>query len=941
MSSAAKLRYIGRGTAVVASAALVMTSFGPAAFGWNPVAPTPTAANMAGAASIGVIDANDNKADTQGATVVAPGQQGAAIGDVRFVIPSTFQTGDTIDFTLGDAADLEADTGLTGTAAQANIISKRVSFAGQPQVAIDRTPYADTTHVQSTSPTPTTAAAVGSVEAGRESRYAGAGTPVAPQFTVSLASAGAEQFNNVLRITFTNNSDPSVNTAKFIGAINGATINVGSNVEANQDLGLTAAVTAGPDQAGVPNGDATNVLWFGADANDRTTYPATIATARLDVTNGAVVADGSAQYVGPVTVTSSAPMSGPVEWTLTGGTFDPNAPITATAYNAAGTVVGTPTAGNATINAANNTVSYSPGAAAVRVVFSGAAVRTMQSQLVYTLTQDGSGDASPTGFLGSTDAANFALVPENGDRNQRDIERPTASSQVSATTTVVPTRIGGTDRFETAVKVAEADRGANSVVGARGEADNVIIASGQTFPDALSAGYLAATKDAPILLTTRDTLPQTVREFLKNYGAKNVYIVGGASAVSGAVETALRETQAHDVQAKQQTQQVTRTVYDVTIPVADTGPAAAVSLAGLAADPSIPASVSVTTPRTGTGAVTADTVTTSIPGATVTNAAIADGAAGTATVTLATGESFTVQIPASSVTSGNQTTTFATQTTSRQITRTENVPGAVTDETASGDDRMVVPLQANLQVMRLAGADRFETNRKVNEYAGVTSQTPIGTMVSQYGQPAKKTALIANGLTPWDALAAGPLVGNGGGDPIPLILTAGGSLHSEAKRQVQTMDIANAVLIGGDTVVPGGVASELTSLGTTSNRLSGADRWGTARAITEFALKSSAPSTTNTAPGLGFAPHSPLLVNGGAISLTQRDDTKWADALTAGAWAARENATIALTTTNQLPEATKQMLTANAATFDPLVAIGLGHAVSTEVLNEANKSVAG
>lgn len=98
------------------------------------------------------------------------------------------------------------------------------------------------------------------------------------------------------------------------------------------------------------------------------------------------------------------------------------------------------------------------------------------------------------------------------------------------------TRISGSDRYATGFKVADAYK---EVLGVE-QFDAVIIATGNNFADALSGSYLAAAKQAPILLTNdahAEELIAYVQNNLKDGGT--VYILGGAAAVSESVETAL------------------------------------------------------------------------------------------------------------------------------------------------------------------------------------------------------------------------------------------------------------------------------------------------------------------------------------------------------------------------------------------------------------------
>ncbi len=87
-------------------------------------------------------------------------------------------------------------------------------------------------------------------------------------------------------------------------------------------------------------------------------------------------------------------------------------------------------------------------------------------------------------------------------------------------------RLGGASRYETAVEVAEHNW--NTI-------ETVVIASGQSFPDALVAAPLAAALDAPILLARKDGLEGEAFDYLLRRKPQPVkaYIIGG-EAVMGA-----------------------------------------------------------------------------------------------------------------------------------------------------------------------------------------------------------------------------------------------------------------------------------------------------------------------------------------------------------------------------------------------------------------------
>jgi putative cell wall-binding protein len=91
------------------------------------------------------------------------------------------------------------------------------------------------------------------------------------------------------------------------------------------------------------------------------------------------------------------------------------------------------------------------------------------------------------------------------------------------------TRIYGTDRIETALAVC--DVGWPITIGTSAGAGSVILAPAdqRNLVDALAAAPLAAQKNAPILLTYKDSLDQRVFNRIVNLGASTVYVIGAIS----------------------------------------------------------------------------------------------------------------------------------------------------------------------------------------------------------------------------------------------------------------------------------------------------------------------------------------------------------------------------------------------------------------------------
>ena len=99
-------------------------------------------------------------------------------------------------------------------------------------------------------------------------------------------------------------------------------------------------------------------------------------------------------------------------------------------------------------------------------------------------------------------------------------------------------RIAGNDRYETSRKSADAFLKASGLE----KFDNVVVASGTGFPDALSGGYLAKVKNAPLILVGSNN-ERDVATYIKNNLREDgrVYILGGTPSVSASFESMMEE----------------------------------------------------------------------------------------------------------------------------------------------------------------------------------------------------------------------------------------------------------------------------------------------------------------------------------------------------------------------------------------------------------------
>lgn len=93
------------------------------------------------------------------------------------------------------------------------------------------------------------------------------------------------------------------------------------------------------------------------------------------------------------------------------------------------------------------------------------------------------------------------------------------------------TRVGGADRYDTAARLAAFSLREGLLP------DRVMVASGESFPDALAAASLGARARAPLLLTPRSTLATVAGDFLASVAPRVTagFAVGGTGVLTDAV----------------------------------------------------------------------------------------------------------------------------------------------------------------------------------------------------------------------------------------------------------------------------------------------------------------------------------------------------------------------------------------------------------------------
>lgn len=115
----------------------------------------------------------------------------------------------------------------------------------------------------------------------------------------------------------------------------------------------------------------------------------------------------------------------------------------------------------------------------------------------------------------------------------RILTDPCTEPDATVTMTVksVLERIAGADRYIVSAAVSATKFSPSAPV--------VYVASGEVFPDALSASAVAGAQGAPVLLTGRQALPPAVHDELVRLQPKRIVVVGGTATIDPAVELQL------------------------------------------------------------------------------------------------------------------------------------------------------------------------------------------------------------------------------------------------------------------------------------------------------------------------------------------------------------------------------------------------------------------
>ena len=210
----------------------------------------------------------------------------------------------------------------------------------------------------------------------------------------------------------------------------------------------------------------------------------------------------------------------------------------------------------------------------------------------------------------------------------------------------------------------------------------------------------------------------------------------------------------------------------------------------------------------------------------------------------------------------------------------------------------------------------FDVSRALRRLAGVGRESTAAA-VSRAQFPTSERVVLTRSDDYSDALASAPLAAV---LEAPLLLTRPEALHPSTAREIERLDARRVTIVGSETAVSRAVEQDLTALGLSVERVSGADRFDTAAQIARRVGVDN--STAYLAAGVGT-----------------QSSSGWADAASISAVAAHQRRPILLGRRDAIPASTAAALRdldVSAATV-----VGGQQAVSDGVVQSLRQMVAG
>lgn len=155
---------------------------------------------------------------------------------------------------------------------------------------------------------------------------------------------------------------------------------------------------------------------------------------------------------------------------------------------------------------------------------------------------------------------------------------------------------------------------------------------------------------------------------------------------------------------------------------------------------------------------------------------------------------------------------------------------------------------------RLWGKDRFDTAIEIsNEFVKTNKELDIIDWYLAYPDTAKQkvdTVILANAFDYPDALAAAPLTHLYNA---PILLSEANKLNSKTEAQLKKLGIKKVVMVGGDGVISNNIDKKLKSMGITTERIAGKDRYQTSLEIAKKVASSHDIDAIHVVSGHNFS----------------------------------------------------------------------------------------
>ncbi|PWJ53032.1 Putative cell wall binding repeat 2 [Quadrisphaera granulorum] len=236
-------------------------------------------------------------------------------------------------------------------------------------------------------------------------------------------------------------------------------------------------------------------------------------------------------------------------------------------------------------------------------------------------------------------------------------------------------------------------------------------------------------------------------------------------------------------------------------------------------------------------------------------------------------------------------------------------------------ERAVAALGA--RVVRVAGDDRYATAAAAARLGASTAQTYA--LLGGGSGGAKRTAILASGTNPADALSAGPLACAAG---VPLLLTQRDALPDATRSALAELQVRQVVTLGGPAAIATSVLDALVGLGLSVLPVRGDDRFDTAAVLLALACAPQLDGTAKDDDVGGFG-----IPFDGATTGYLANGVRFPDALACGPLAGLARRPLFVTSPTALAEATRSVLPGTGVRS--LIGVGRSGALPDAVLDAA------